>query len=77
VKERRHSEEQLAYIPADEARLLLATGRYIGEGFDDLIDQCLFMLDPGKFDAFNQAFEAPIQDNSALYKLMARKSPWE
>lgn len=27
--------EQLAAIPAGEERLLLATGRYIGEGFDD------------------------------------------
>ena len=42
-----------------------------------LLDQCLFMLDQEKYDAFSQALEAPIQDNSALHKLMARKSPWE
>ena len=27
--------QQLAAIPSDEERLVLATGRYIGEGFDD------------------------------------------
>ena len=35
VKERCEIQEQLASIPAEEERLLLATGRYIGEGFDD------------------------------------------
>jgi superfamily II DNA or RNA helicase len=35
VKQRRAVAEQLAAIPNDEERVLLATGRYIGEGFDD------------------------------------------
>lgn len=34
-KARRAALQQLADVPDDEARLVLATGRYIGEGFDD------------------------------------------
>ena len=35
AKTRRAAVEQLAAIPPEEERLVLATGRYIGEGFDD------------------------------------------
>lgn len=42
-----------------------------------LLDQRLFRLDQLAFDAFNQALDAPVKDNPALHKLMARKSPWE
>jgi superfamily II DNA or RNA helicase len=35
VRARKAVKEQLAAIPAAEERLVLATGRYIGEGFDD------------------------------------------
>jgi superfamily II DNA or RNA helicase len=34
-KERREALQRLAEIPADEERLVVATGRYVGEGFDD------------------------------------------
>ncbi len=35
AKERRETMERLAAIPDGEARLIAATGRYLGEGFDD------------------------------------------
>jgi superfamily II DNA or RNA helicase len=35
AKERREAMERLAAIPHDEVRLIAATGRYLGEGFDD------------------------------------------
>jgi superfamily II DNA or RNA helicase len=35
AKERRETLERLAAIPGTEERLVVATGRYVGEGFDD------------------------------------------
>jgi superfamily II DNA or RNA helicase len=46
AKEQRETKEQLASIPDDEERLLLATGRYIGEGFDDARLDTLFLALP-------------------------------
>lgn len=45
-KERRGVIEQLASIPNGEERLLIATGRYIGEGFDDARLDTLFLALP-------------------------------
>lgn len=46
LKARRTVQQQLASIPASEERLLLATGRYIGEGFDDARLDTLFLALP-------------------------------
>lgn len=45
-KERREVIARLAAIPAGEERLLIATGRYIGEGFDDARLDTLFLALP-------------------------------
>jgi superfamily II DNA or RNA helicase len=46
ARERRDIQKQLEAIPSDEERLLLATGRYIGEGFDDARLDTLFLALP-------------------------------
>ena len=45
-REARAVAERLAEIPDDEDRVLLATGRYIGEGFDDSRLDTLFLTLP-------------------------------
>ncbi len=46
VRESRATQEQLVAIPDGEPRVLLATGRYIGEGFDDSRLDTLFLTLP-------------------------------
>jgi superfamily II DNA or RNA helicase len=45
-KERREGMEAIAGIPEDEPRLILATGRFVGEGFDDPRLDTLFLVLP-------------------------------
>ncbi|MBP1628350.1 MAG: putative helicase [Holophagaceae bacterium] len=46
AKARRTALQRLAEVPPSEPRLILATGRYIGEGFDDARLDTLFMAMP-------------------------------
>ncbi|HEX7406064.1 MAG TPA: DEAD/DEAH box helicase family protein [Candidatus Binatia bacterium] len=46
AKQRRAAAAQFAAIPSDQERLVLATGRYIGEGFDDARLDTLFLALP-------------------------------
>lgn len=46
AKERHRTAEQLASIPDTAERVVLATGRYIGEGFDDARLDTLFLAMP-------------------------------
>jgi superfamily II DNA or RNA helicase len=46
TKQRRAAMDHLARISADEERVLLATGRYIGEGFDNARLDTLFLAMP-------------------------------
>lgn len=46
AKQRRAIAERLTAIPEGEERVLLATGRYIGEGFDDARLDTLFLAMP-------------------------------
>jgi superfamily II DNA or RNA helicase len=46
AKARRETFEHLAAIPEGEERLVLATGRYVGEGFDDARLDTLFLAMP-------------------------------
>jgi superfamily II DNA or RNA helicase len=45
-KRRREASEALASIPDDEERVVLATGRFVGEGFDDARLDTLFLTMP-------------------------------
>jgi very-short-patch-repair endonuclease len=46
TKQRKAVAEQLAAIPADQERVVLGTGKYIGEGFDDARLDTLFVTLP-------------------------------
>jgi superfamily II DNA or RNA helicase len=68
VKARCGVKERLSAIPEDQERLVLATGRYIGEGFDDARLDTLFLALPVCWK------ETLIHYASRLHRLHPRKS---
>ncbi len=67
-KERREISAQLADIPDGEERLVLATGRYIGEGFDDARLDTLFLAMPVSWKG------TLVQYTGRLHRLHPRKA---
>ena len=66
VKQRRAIAEQLAAIPNSEERVLLATGRYIGEGFDDARLDTLFLALPISWHGTLQHYAGLCNNTSAV-----------
>jgi uncharacterized protein (DUF1778 family) len=44
---------------------------------DILLGQRLFALEPGRYEAFVAALDAPLQPNEKLRRLLNRKAAWE
>ena len=68
AKAHRAVREQLAAIPTNEERLVLATGRYIGEGFDDARLDTLFLAMPVSWKG------TLVQYTGRLHRLHAGKN---
>jgi len=68
AKERREVSTRLAAVPDGEERLVLATGRYIGEGFDDARLDTLILAVPVSWRG------TLVQYTGRLHRLHARKS---
>ncbi len=67
-KDRRDLTARLAQIPDDEERVVLATGRYIGEGFDDARLDTLFLALPVSWKG------TLVQYAGRLHRLHPRKT---
>jgi superfamily II DNA or RNA helicase len=68
TKERRELGTRLAAVPDEEERLVLATGRYIGEGFDDRRLDTLVLAMPVSWKG------TLVQYTGRLHRLHPRKS---
>ncbi len=68
AKERRELGDRLAAVPDEEERLVLATGRYIGEGFDDRRLDTLVLAMPVSWKG------TLVQYTGRLHRLHPKKS---
>lgn len=68
ARRHRDAREQLAAIPDHDERLVLATGRYVGEGFDDARLDTLFLALPVSWKG------TLIQYTGRLHRLHSRKT---
>src|SRR5262252_831429 len=59
-KQRRETAAALAAVPEDESRVILATGSYIGEGFDDARLDTLFLAMPISWKGTLQQYVRPV-----------------
>jgi hypothetical protein len=70
---RNAARDQLAAIPSDQERLVLATGRYVGEGFDDARLDTLFLALPvswkGTLVQYTGRLHPPRQDRGPDLRL--------
>ncbi|MCX7002625.1 MAG: DEAD/DEAH box helicase family protein [bacterium] len=64
-KQRRHLADELKSIPDDKPRLIVATGRYIGEGFDDARLDTLFLATPISWRGTLQQYAGRLHRNHA------------
>jgi len=71
-KQRKELTQQIASIPDGEERLLIATGRYIGEGFDDARLDTLFFAMPISWRGTLQQYAGRLHrlhDNKRVVKI--------
>ena len=61
TKQRKQTAESLSIVPPDEPRMILATGSYLGEGFDDARLDTLFLTMPISWRGTLQQYVGRLQ----------------
>jgi uncharacterized protein (DUF1778 family) len=64
-----------AVVGKSRTEFMLESARQ--HAIDVMLDQRLFVLEPGQHDAFMHVLDNPPPPNARLKKLLSRKSPWE